>query len=130
MAHGANRGTWVLLAALAVGAAACERLSARKIGKVVGELDAWDGRTVTVMGTVQERIDVPSIKCYILNDGSGSIGVVTKGRLPLVGQKLLAKGRVQRSFSIGARKLTVIIEQPEARPRSQTNPPSGKRGPG
>ncbi len=130
MADGANRRVWVLLAALAVGAAACERLSAKKIGKVVGELDAWDGRTVTVMGTVQERIDVPSIKCYILTDGSGSIGVVTRGRLPQVGQKLLAKGRVQRSFSIGSRKLTVIIENPEARPPSRSNPAAGRRGPG
>ena len=93
-------------------------------------LKAYDGRTVTVIGTVQERIDVPSIKCYVLNDGTGSIGVVTKGRLPLVGQKVLAKGRVQRSFTIGARKLAVVLEQPKPTPTVPRNPGAPRRGPG
>jgi hypothetical protein len=133
VADGPTRNTRILVVVLALGALAsvsCERLSAKKIGTVVGKLDVYDGRTVTVIGTVQERIDVPSVKCYILNDGTGSIGVVTKGRLPLVGQKVLAKGRVQRSFTIGARKLTVVVEQvaPTATPpRSRA---AGRRRPG
>lgn len=129
----AKRNARVLLGVLvlgALGAASCERLFAKKISKIVGQLDAYEGRTVTVMGTVQERIDVPAIKCYVLNDGTGSIGVVTKGRLPLVGQTVLAKGRVQRSFAIGARKLTVVIEQPKPAPPARRNPSSPRRGPG
>ncbi len=129
----ANRNAWLLLGVLVIGAfgaVSCERLFAKKISKIVGQLDAYEGRTVTVMGTVEERIDVPAIKCYVLNDGTGSIGVVTKGRLPLVGQTVLAKGRVQRSFAIGARKLTVVIEQPKPAPTAVRTPAARRRGPG
>ncbi len=133
MAEVSERRARVFIAALLIGAlaaASCDRLSARKIGKIVGELDEYDGHTVTVIGTVKERIDVPSIKCYVLNDGTGSIGVVTKGRLPLVGQKVLAKGRVQRSFTIGVRKLAVIIELPRPTPTPPQNPGAGGPRPG
>lgn len=133
MADVPNGNTRVLVVMLALGAlvaGSCERLSAKKIGTIVGQLDTYDGRTITVIGTVQERIDVPAIKCFILNDGTGSIGVVTRGRLPLVGQKVLAKGRVQRSFTIGARKLTVVIEQPKPAPTAPRNHGAGRRGPG
>jgi hypothetical protein len=128
-----SRSTRVLVVMLALGAlvaGSCERLSAKKIGTIVGQLDTYDGRTITVIGTVEERIDVPAVKCFILNDGTGSIGVVTRGRLPLVGQKVLAKGRVQRSFTIGARKLTVVIEQPKPTPTAPRNQGGGRRGPG
>jgi len=128
--NGKTRVLVVMLALGALAAGSCDRLSAKKIGTIVGQLDTYDGRTITVIGTVQERIDVPAVKCFILNDGTGSIGVVTKGQLPLVGQKVLAKGRVQRSFTIGARKLTVVIEQPKPAPTTQRNQGAGRRGPG
>jgi hypothetical protein len=126
-----NRTAGVVAVALVLAALAmssCARLSAKKIGTILAQLDTYDGKTVTVIGTVQERIDVPSVKCYVLNDGTGSIGVVTRGRLPLVGKKVLAKGRVQRSFTIGARKLTVVIE--DATPTPTPNRTRGRRGPG
>jgi hypothetical protein len=118
----------VFLASLA--AAGCERLAAKKVGTIIGEIGSYEGRTVTVIGNVQERIDVPSIKCFVLNDGTGSIGVVTKGRLPLVGQKVLAKGRVQTGFVIGSRKLTVVIEAPKPTPTVPRNPGQRSSGPG
>jgi hypothetical protein len=118
----------LVLATLAM--SSCARLSAKKIGTILAQLDAYDGKTVTVIGTVQERIDVPAVKCYVLNDGTGSIGVVTKGRLPLIGKKVLAEGRVQRSFTIGARKLTVVIENPKPTPTTPAGRTDGRRGPG
>jgi hypothetical protein len=128
-----SRSAWVTLAVLALGtlaATSCERLMARKIGQILAELGKYSGHNVVVSGTVQERIDVPSVKCYILNDGTGSIGVVTKGRLPLVGEKVTTRGRVEASFAIGARKLPVIIETPRRTPTRRGNRDSGKRGPG
>lgn len=98
----------VALALLAV--ASCDRLMATRISKIAAQPAEYQGKDVTIYGTVSERIDIPSLKCYVLSDGDASIGVVTRGRLPLVGEKAHAKGRFQPSFAIGARKLLVIIE--------------------
>ena len=133
MADVRNRTVLAVAATLALGmlaTASCERLSAKKIGTIVGQPNVYDGQTVTVIGKVQERIDVPSIRCFVHNDGTGSIGVLTKGRLPHVGQKVLAKGRVQRSFAIGARKLTVIVEQAQPTPPALRKENLRPRGPG
>lgn len=118
-----TRSAGLKLVALIIGAlsaASCERLLATKIARIAAEPATYEGKDVTVFGTVKERIDVPSVKCYILSDGKGSIGVVTKGKLPLVGAKMRAQGRVQRSVAIGIRKLVVIIETPKPTP----TPPS------
>jgi hypothetical protein len=128
-----SRNTRVALVVLVLGtlaATSCERLMAKKIGQVLANMNTYRGHNVVVIGTVKERIDVPSVKCYILNDGTGSIGVVTKGRLPLVGEKVTTRGRVEPSFTIGARKLPVIIEFPRPTPTPRWNRDSGKRGPG
>ena len=128
-----TRSTRLRLAALVLGtltAASCERLMATKIAKIAAEPGKYQGKNVTVFGTVQERIDVRSVQCYILSDGRGSIGVVTKGPLPSVGKKALAKGRVQQSFAIGNRLLVVIIEPPRPTPTSAPRPASRRQGPG
>ncbi|HLE60104.1 MAG TPA: hypothetical protein VI700_01070 [Thermoanaerobaculaceae bacterium] len=128
-----TRCTRLGLAVLAFGAltvVSCERLVATKIAKIAAEPGTYQGKDVTVIGTVKERIDVPAVKCYILSDGNSSIGVVTKGKLPLVGAKVRAKGRVNQSFAIGVRKLLVIIETPKAVPTPPKNPVVPGGGPG
>jgi hypothetical protein len=120
----------VLLAFGALTLLSCERLVGTKIAKIGADPGTYQGKDVTVIGTVKERIDVPSVRCYILSDGNGSIGVVTKGKLPLVGAKVRAKGRVNQSFAIGPRKLLVIIETPKAGPTPPRNPVVPGGGPG
>jgi hypothetical protein len=120
----------ILFALGALTAVSCERLVATKIAKIAAEPGKYEGKDVTVFGTVKERIDVPSIKCYVLSDGKASIGVVTQGRLPLVGEKARGQGRVSRSFAIGVRKLLVIIETPKPRPTLPRNPAVPGNGPG
>jgi hypothetical protein len=113
----------------AVTLASCDRLMATRIGKIAARPAEYQGKDVTVFGTVSERIDVPSLKCYVVTDGKDSIGVVTKGRLPLVGDKVHARGRVQESFAIGSRKLLVIIEAAKPTPTRPPNPTAPLGGP-
>jgi hypothetical protein len=110
--------------------ASCDRLMSTRIGKIAARPADYQGKDVTIVGTVSERIDIPSLKCYVLSDGKDSIGVVTKGRLPLVGDRVRAKGRVQQSFAIGSRKLLVIIEAAKPTPTRPKNPAVPKGGPG
>ncbi len=120
------RGFVLLLVAAAVlGAAACYRLTATKIGEIVKDPAAYDGKTVTVYGTVKERIDLPQLACYVLDDGSGQIAVVTTGPLPLVGETRHTRGRVQASFAIGRRKIVGVIEPPRPKPTRPPQPPPG-----
>jgi hypothetical protein len=125
-----TRAGLVLLALLIVTVASCERLMSTKIAKIAADPGRYAGHNVTVTGTVTERIDVPSVRCYVLSDGNGSIGVVTKGNLPVPGAKVRARGRVEQSFAIGARKLLVIIETPKSRPTPPRNPVVPGGGPG
>jgi hypothetical protein len=113
----------------AVTLASCDRLMATRIGKIAARPAEYQGKDVTILGTVTERIDIPSLKCYVVSDGKASIGVVTKGKLPLVGDKVSAKGRVQESFAIGSRKLLVIIEPAKPTPPRPKNPTVPKGGP-
>jgi hypothetical protein len=120
------RGFGLLLVAAAVGgAAACYRLAATKIGEIVKQAASYDGKSVTVYGTVKERIDLPQLKCYVLDDGSGQIAVATTGPLPRVGETIHTRGRVQASFAIGRRKIVGVIEPPRPKP---TRPPQAPPG--
>lgn len=127
-----TRFTRAALMALVLGALAvtsCDLLTATRIAKIAAEPNKYQGKNVTIIGTVKERIDVPSIRCYVLSDGKGSIGVITKGHLPLVGDKVHAKGRVEKSFAIGKRKLVVIIETPKPTPTPPRNSGLRRGGP-
>jgi hypothetical protein len=127
-----TRFTRPALMALVVGAltvTSCDLLTPTRIAKIAAEPNKYQGKNVTIIGTVKERIDVPSIKCYILSDGKGTIGVITKGNLPLVGDKVRAKGRVEQSFAIGIRRLVVIIETPKPSPIPPSNSELPRGGP-
>lgn len=130
MDHPKSRRTRVFVVLLAVGAGlaapSCHRLFATRIAAIESNLARYDGRTVYVFGKVKERIDLPMVKCYVVDDGSGTIGVVTGKPLPHIGDTVNPKGRVNASFKIGKRPLIALIEpMPPAAPRPKA-PPKGK----
>ena len=99
-------------------------LFATRIGTILKDLPSYQGKSVTVAGTVKERIDLPAVKLFVVDDGTGAIGVVTRRALPRVGDKVRAKGSVKTAFKLGNRSLVVLIEpfQPPKPPR-RTAPP-------
>ncbi len=130
MDHAAKSGTRVLVAALAVCAglcaSSCYRLLATRVSKIEGNLVKYEGTVVMVYGKVKERIDVPGLKCYVVDDGSGSIGVVTRGTLPRVGDVVHPKGTVKSGFKIGRRALIVLLQSaPSAAPAPKAPTPKG-----
>jgi len=132
MTGGVARWMRLGVAVLVFGAmtlASCDWLTATRIGKIAARPAEYQGKDVTILGTVTERIDIPSLKCYVVSNGKASIGVVTNGKLPFVGDKVRAKGRVQESFAIGSRKLLVIIEPAKPTPTRPKNPTVPKGGP-
>ncbi len=119
--------TWALLLIVAgvLASASCYRLTATNIGTIVKDAGRYEGKTVTVWGTVKERIDLPRLKCYILDDGTGTIAVSTTGPLPRVGDKMHTRGRVEQAFAIGRRQIVAVIEPPRPKPTPMRRPPPG-----
>lgn len=105
--------------------ASCYRITATNIGSIVKDASRYNGKTVTVWGTVKERIDLPRLKCYVLDDGTGTIAVSTTGPLPRVGDKMHTRGRVDAAFAIGRRQIVGVIEPPRPAPTPMRQPPRG-----
>ena len=117
-----SRRVRVPVVLLVVGAslvgASCRRLLSTRVATIEGNVAQYDGKTITVYGKVKERIDLPGLKCYVVDDGTGSIGVVTKKALPRIGDTVRTSGKVNASFKIGKRPLIAVIEPaPVATPR-------------
>ncbi len=116
--------TLLLMVAGVLALASCYRITATNIGSIVKDASRYNGKTVTVWGTVKERIDLPRLKCYVLDDGTGTIAVSTTGPLPRVGDKMHTRGRVDAAFAIGRRQIVGVIEPPRPAP-TPMRPPRG-----
>jgi hypothetical protein len=81
-----------------------------KIGDVLADLRQYDGLEVTFEGEVSGSLNLLGYKAYNLNDGTGSITVVTERGLPDNGDRLKVTGIVHEVFSIGGINYTVLYE--------------------
>jgi len=95
--------------------AACASLFATKIADIQREPGRFDGRAVTVVGTVTAAHNLLILRYYEVDDGTGRIKVVTQSALPNEGDKVTVKGRVSQAFAIGEAHFVVIVEPPPAR---------------
>jgi len=101
----------VVLAAAALLAVACQGLLSTPIKDILGNPREFDGKDVTVKGTVKESVNVLFLKYYIVSDGTGDVAVVTEGAVPTKGQDIVVKGQVNQAFAIGDKSLIVIVEK-------------------
>jgi hypothetical protein len=101
----------VLLAAVG----SCSRLFATRIGEIKAHPDGYNGRHVTIVGTVTRSVNLLFVKYFTVKDGSGEIAVVTDRPLPGEGKRITVKGRVNRAFAIGSKVVEVIVEDPDSR---------------
>lgn len=94
--------------------AACARVT--PIREIVEHPRDYAGREVTVEGQVRGVFSLFVIKYFTLDDGTGSITVVTERPLPRKGERIRVQGRVEEAFSLGDQTLTLIVETktPEA----------------
>lgn len=71
----------------------------------------YDGKTVTVSGEVKEATSLVVAKFFVIDDGTGSITVVTDRPLPKVGTHARVRGVVHEEFSIGDKHFLVLEER-------------------
>ncbi len=102
-----------LLGALVLAARAS--LVATKIGDIRKAPGRYDGREVTIQGTVSATHNLLVMKYYEVTDGTGEITVVTQSALPKEGDRVKVKGTVNQAFAIGTARWVVIVEEPPSR---------------
>jgi 3D (Asp-Asp-Asp) domain-containing protein len=86
-----------------------------EIRQILADPRAYEGKTVTVDGEVTNTFSLVFIKYFELNDGTGTLGVVSDKPLPAKGQRLKVTGEVREAFSLGDRNVTVLIEKSPAK---------------
>ena len=107
----AARG-YALGAALLAGALAGCKTEVIPIATLLANAGAHDGQTVTVAGEVRGAAGAFGYGVYQLDDGTGTITVVTeKGGVPVKGAKVAVTGTFRSAFTVGTETVAAIQEQ-------------------
>jgi hypothetical protein len=110
--NGRRLGATVALAALLVSGLACSGLFTTPIGDILQHPRDYDGKIVKVAGTARGVTSIGPLRSFVLDDGTGTIRVLTERAVPREGEQLKVRGTVQQSFAIFGENLIVIREEP------------------
>ena len=102
-------GTALLFAALVV-LPGCK--GATPIKEVLDDPARFKDVKVRIAGDVTSSVGALGAGVYKVDDGTGTISVVTKtGGVPREGAKVGVEGRVEQGYNIGSQSLTVLVEE-------------------
>jgi hypothetical protein len=103
-----SRAAWLILLPLLL-LTGCK--GATDISKLLDNPAAYEGKTVRVAGTVKESAGVLNYGVFRLDDGTGTIAVITKvGGAPRQGAKVGVEGTFRSAFTLGTETLAAIEE--------------------
>lgn len=99
---------WIVAAAaLSLG---CQ--GATKIKTLLDDPQRFEGKTVRIAGQVQGSVGALGFGAYQVNDGTGTLSIVSEGGgVPRQGAKVGVEGTFRSAYTIGSQSLAVIVEQ-------------------
>ncbi len=72
----------------------------------------FDGQTVRIAGDVQGSVGALGFGAYQVNDGTGTLSVVTEGGgAPRQGAKVGVEGTFRSAYTLGTQTVAVLVEQ-------------------
>ena len=84
----------------------------KPIRELLDDPSRFDGKTVRIAGEVKEAAGALGYGAYKVDDGTGSITVVSQGGgAPRVGAKVGVEGTFRSAFTLGSRTVAVLMEQ-------------------
>ena len=85
----------------------------KPIKELLDDPSRFDGQTVRIAGQVKESIGLLGVGAYQINDGTGTITVVSQGGngTPRVGANVGVEGEFRSAFTLGSETVAVLIEQ-------------------
>ena len=87
------------------------------ISKINADPARYRSKEVGVVGTVTDSYGVLGNGAYEVDDGTGTLWVVTRRGVPARGARVGAKGRIYTGFSFGGRSLGTVMEESDRRAR-------------
>ncbi len=109
--HQPRRGAWlaILIAALALGASGCKG-GATEIRTLLDDPGRYDGTTVRVGGKVTTSVGFLGYGAYRLDDGTGTILVISQRGAPREGVKVGVEGTFRSVFTFRGESGAAIEE--------------------
>ena len=90
---------------------ACGCARTTPIKQLLDDSSHHDGQTVRIAGQVTETIGVAGLGAYRVDDGTGTIMVVSKeGGAPRKGASVAVEGKFHAAFTLGPQTLAVVVE--------------------
>ncbi|MFC1894115.1 hypothetical protein ACFLYR_08935 [Chloroflexota bacterium] len=87
--------------------------SSTKIGDILDNASQFEGKEVSIKGTVGETIWFGLLERggYQLGDGTGNIWIITNQPPPEKGKSISVKGTVKSAFSLGGQSFGTVISE-------------------
>ena len=102
-------GSLLVIAALAM--MSCNDKTT-KVRDLLADPGKYDGHTVRIAGDVGNSIGALGYGAYELNDGTGTLPVVTEGGgAPARGAKVGVEGTFRAAYTLGVQSRAVVIEK-------------------
>jgi len=99
---------FAVLAALAV--LSCKGTT--PIRTLLDDPGRFNGKTVRITGTVERAAGALGVGAYQVNDGTGTLAVVSStGGAPREGATVGVEGTLRSAFTIGTQSATVLVEE-------------------
>ena len=115
MTNVSRRGVAVLAVLLLLGCKAntvAPERATTPIKTLLDDPSSFDGKTVSVAGSVQSSVGVLGFGAYKVNDGTGTLSIVTEGGgAPREGAKVGVEGTFRSAYTIGLQSGNVLVEQ-------------------
>lgn len=72
----------------------------------------FDGKTVRIAGQVESSVGALGYGAYQVNDGTGTLSIVSEGGgVPRQGAKVGVEGTFRSAYTLGTKTLAVLVEQ-------------------
>ncbi len=72
----------------------------------------FDGQTVRIAGTVQGSVGALGFGAYQVNDGTGTLSIVSQGDgAPRQGAKVGVEGTFRSAYTLGSQTAAVLVEK-------------------
>ena len=85
---------------------------ATSIKTLLDDPSRFDGQTVRVVGDVQESAGALGVGAYRVNDGTGTLSVVSQGGgVPRTGARVGVEGTFRSAFTFGTQSGAVLMEK-------------------
>jgi hypothetical protein len=85
---------------------------ATPIKTLLDDPQRFDGQTVRIVGQVQGSVGALGFGAYQVNDGTGTLSIVSEGGgVPRQGAKVGVEGTFRSAYTLGSQSVAVLVEQ-------------------